>query len=64
MDFTAESIEIVGKVRNGVKIKLTGTQSWKEGQYTNERNASKTITISEHRARKIRDGLDEVLNDV
>jgi hypothetical protein len=63
MGFQAESVEVVGKTRNGVKLKLKGTESWQEGQYTNERNASKDITISEHKARQIRDALDEILDD-
>jgi len=60
MGFTAHSVEVVGETRNGVKFKLKGTQSWNEGEYTNERNAEKTITVSEHKARSIYEGLDDI----
>lgn len=61
MEFHPESVTVAGKTRNGVRLKLTGTSSSRGGQYTNERNASKTITVSEHRAKEIRDDLDEIL---
>lgn len=63
MTFTASSIEVAGPARHGVRLKLKGTKSWSEGEYTNERNTSKTITVSEHRAKEIRDDLDEILDD-
>lgn len=63
MSFNAHSIEFAGTTRNGVRFRLIGTVSHRDGEYTNERNASKTITVSEQRAREIRDDLDEVLSD-
>lgn len=60
-DFHPESVEVSGKVRNGVRFKLKGTQTWREGKYTNERNTTETIVVSEARAKKIRDDLDEML---
>jgi hypothetical protein len=63
MTFSPNSVEVSRETRNGVRLKVTGFESWQEGEYTNERNASKTITISKHKARKMRDQLDEILDD-
>jgi len=43
MSFSVDSVTVAGKSRNGVRLKLTGTESWDEGEYRNERNASKEV---------------------
>lgn len=63
MNFTPNNIEIVGETKRGVRIKIKGTSASSDGQYTNERNASKTITISKYKAEKMREQLDEILDE-
>lgn len=60
MSFSAHSVEVVGETRDGVRLKITGAQSLDQGQYTGERNAEKTITVSKHKARSIYEDLDDI----
>jgi hypothetical protein len=44
-------------------IEVAGTESWREGEYTNERNTTQEIVVSERQAEEILDDLEAALTE-
>jgi hypothetical protein len=57
------NIRVDGKARGIVRFKVDGTATSQAGEYVTERNTTETVTVTEDRARQIRDDLTKLLED-